>query len=357
MPRRTMVSLLSFLALLLAACGTPAASTAPAATTAAPAATTAAPAATTAPAASDAAPRKVALAFSFVPNVQFAPYYVAAEKGYYRDEGLDVAFDYNFENDATQRVAAGTVDFAMISGNSVLLARGNGLPVKMIFTVNQRFPVVLFSKKEAGIVKPEDLKGRQVGIPGAYGASFIGLQALLYASNMKLADVQLNEIGYTQLEAVSQDRVEVATGYAMNEPLVLAAQGVDVNVITIADYFPLASDGVIASEKLLASEPDVAQRFTRATLKGLQATIDNPDEAFTISLKYIPELKGDPALQRKVLQNSLPFWATEQTKRYGIGYNDPESWQRTYQFLRDSGLLATELKPEDGFTNSFITAK
>jgi len=346
--------LTTMLALLLVACGqaTPAAPVAPENTAAPVAAPTGAP---SAPAATKGQKRTVTLAMAYIPNVQFAPYYVAQAKGYYAEEGLEVVFDYNYETDVVQRVATGNVEFGMASGNSVLLARGQELPVKMLLTISQRFPVVMFSKQGLNITKPEDLKGKTIGIPGRFGASYVGLQALLYASNMTEQDIDLQEIGFTQIAAVAEDKVQVAMGYAMNEPVVLEQQGTPVNVIAIADYFPLASDGVIASDDLVANEPAVAAGFTRATLKGLRDVLADPDGGFEASLEFIPEARsGDISFQRKVLQEALPFWASEQTERYGLGYNDPDVWQQTHTFLRESKLLSTDVPVEEGFTNDFI---
>jgi NitT/TauT family transport system substrate-binding protein len=347
--------LLALLGLLLGACGSPPVSNAPVA----PAATSAPVVTTNATAAAATQPlRTVTVAMPFIPNVQFAPFYVAVNKGYYREAGIDVVFDYNYETDVVQRVAAGNVEFAMAAGNSVLLARANDLPVRTILTVNQRFPVVLFSKQAANITQPADLKGKTVGLPGRFGSSYVGLQALLYASDMTESDLNLQEIGFTQIAALSEDQVEVAIGYAMNEPVVLERQGTPVNVITIADYFPLASDGVIVNEALLESDPALVEGFARATLRGLRATLDAPDDAFAASLEFIPEAQsGDTELQRAVLQGSLPFWATATTERNGLGYSDPESWRQTYAFLRASNLLTRELNPEEGFTNQFISAE
>ena len=85
----------------------------------------------------------------------------------------------------SQRVAQGTVQFGMASGDSMLLARAQGLPVVTVATNNQRFPTVFFSKADANIKTPADLKGKSVGIPGHFGASYIGLLALLYANQMQ----------------------------------------------------------------------------------------------------------------------------------------------------------------------------
>lgn len=299
--------------------------------------------------------RQVTLAMSFIPNVQFAPYYVAQSKGYYADAGLDVTFDYNFENDVVQRVAQDNVAFAMAGATSVLLARQQGLPVVLVGTIYQQFPVVFFSKAVNNITTVQDLKGKSLGIPGRFGASYYALLALLYANDMQESDLNVQDIGFTQAQAVLEDKVQVATGYAMNEPVLLREQGQEVNVLRVADIFPLASDGIVTNEANIADDPDLVQAFVTATMRGLRDTLDNPDEAFELSLEYIPEAQlGNIDLQRQVLQESLPYWYSDKTQQEGLGYSDPAVWQETYTFMRDVELLTQEAEVNAAFTNEFI---
>lgn len=346
MHRLVVILMLAF-ALAAAGCG------------AAPAASPATPAAATTPTESTAL-RSVVMGFPYIPNVQFAHFYLADAKGYYKAEGLEVTFDYNFETDVVQRVAQGTLQFALASGDSVLLARSQGLPIVTVMTNSQRFPSVLFSKAEANITTPKDLtrEGVTVGIPGRFGASWIGLLALLYAENIPREAVNIQEIGFTQVAAVSEGKVTVAMGYGNNEPIQLERQGIPVNVIRVADYFPLASDGLITNEQLIASDPDVVRKFVRATLRGMAEVIADPDAAFTIALDYIPELKSADQstkdLQRAVLQATLDYWQSDKTETEGLGFCDETNWRETYVFLRESGLLATDVDVTKAFTNQFI---
>lgn len=297
----------------------------------------------------------VNMAMPYIPNVQFSPFYVAAKRGYYAAEGIDVAFDYNFETDVVQRAAQETVDFGLASGDSVLLARAQGLPIVTVATLSQRFPVVFFSKAAANIKTPADMKGQTVGIPGHFGASYIGLLALLYANKMQESDINVQDIGFAQVAALQEDKVRVVSGYGNNEPVQLAQQGVALNVIAVADSYPLASDGLIASQHLIDTQPDMVRGFIRATLHGMQDVIDNPDEAFQISLEYIPEAqRGDTSLQRKVLQETLAYWQSPITTQQGLGYTDQTSWQATHQFMRDSGLLKSDVDISKAFTNTFL---
>jgi NitT/TauT family transport system substrate-binding protein len=353
MLRSAQVSLILLAVLVLGACGaaTPAANGPTSGPTAAPAE----PADEPTPAGAAVQLREVVVAMPYIPNVQFAPMYVADKQGYYAQAGLKITFDYNFETDVVQRVAQGTVQFGMAGADSILLARAQGLPVRTVATTSQRFPGVFYSKVEQNITKPEDLRGKSVGIPGRFGASYIGLLALLYASKIPESDLKIQEIGFTQVPALSQDKIQVASGYGNNEPIQLEQQGIKLNVISVADYYPLASDGIIANEKTISGDPELVRGFVTATLRGMQDTIDDPQGAFETALAYIPEAQqGDTPLQRKVLDATLPYWQSDATKQHGLGYSDAAAWQATYTFLRDAGILKAETAVDAAFTNDFL---
>lgn len=300
--------------------------------------------------------RSVTLAMSYIPNVQFAPYYVAAAKGFYAEAGLDVIFDYNFETDVIQRVGAGDVEFTMSGGTSVLLGRQQQIPIVTVATITQHFPGVFISKARENITSVTDMKGKTLGIPGRFGASYYGLLALLYANDMSEADIVINEIGFTQVPALLEDKVQIITGYVMNEPVMLREQGEEINVIRVSDSFPLASDGIVVNEKLVQEEPELVRAFVQATLKGVEYTINNPDEAFEISLKQLPELTDPEAqkLQRSVLAETILSWQSEKTKTEGLGYTDPEVYEATEVFMRETNLLQQDVDVSKTFTNEFI---
>ena len=108
---------------------------------------------------------KITMAMTFVPNVQFAPWYVAEAKGFFRDEGIEVEFDYRMDIDALPLTAAGKIDFAIAGGDQVITARAQGIPVVYLACLYAKFPPTVVALAESGIRGPADLKGKKVGLP------------------------------------------------------------------------------------------------------------------------------------------------------------------------------------------------
>ena len=292
----------------------------------------------------------IRLPMGYIPNIQYAPFYVAVEKGYFRDAGIEIEFDYKFETDGVALVGAGELPFAVVSGEQVLLARAQGLPVTYVAAWYQEYPVSVVAKSEAGVIVPQDLAGKKIGLPGLFGANYIGLRALLNAGELTEDDVTLDAIGFNQVELVAAGQQDIVVGYAANEPIQLRAQGFPVTEIRVADYAQLAANGLLASEKVIAEDPELVRAFVGAFLKGLRYTIDNPEEAFTLSGSYIPNFADlDADVQMKVLTTSIDQWKTER-----LGYSVPQAWENMQNVLLDMGLISEAQDLSKAFTNQFI---
>jgi len=292
---------------------------------------------------------KIRLPMGYIPNVQFAPFYGADYEGFYREEGLEIEFDYSFETDGVALVAANELPFALVSGEQVLLAREQGLPVVYVASWYRDYPVGVVSKVEHGIETPADLAGKKVGIPGLFGASYVGLRALLQAGGLEEADITLESIGFNQVEALAADQVDAAVVYIANEPIQLAALGYETNILRVADYASLASNGLITNETVLAENPDLVQRMVAATLRGIRYTVDHTDIVFDISHNYVDELEqSDQVVQRAVLDASVALYQNDP-----LGYTDPDAWLNMEQVLLEMGLLSAPIDLEAAYTNEF----
>lgn len=292
----------------------------------------------------------IRLPVGYIPNIQFAPLYVAVEKGYFRDAGIEIEFDYSFETDAVTLVGAKNLQFAVVSGEQVLLARAQGLPVVYVCAWYQKYPVAVASKVAQGIKSPQDLKGKKIGLPGLFGANYIGLDALLFSAGLSERDVTLDSIGFNQVAALAADQEQAVSVYTTNEPVQLTAQGYKLNELRVADYVELASNGLITNEDTINKQPDLVRRMTAAFLKGLADTVSDPTEAYAISLKYVQDLaKADETTQKEILARTISLWKGDQP-----GKSDPQAWQNMQDTLLKMGLLKQPLDISKAFTNQFI---
>lgn len=296
----------------------------------------------------------IRLPMGYIPNVQYAPFYVAAARGYYADEGLEIEFDYSFETDGMALVGANQLPFALVSGEQVLLARAQGLPVTYVMTWWQQYPVAIASLKSAGIQNPADLRDKRIGVPGLFGASYVGLRALMSAGGLTEEDVTIDSIGYNQVEALVAAKEDAVVVYFNNEPLQLRSQGYELNVMRVADYVHLASNGLVTNETVMAQNPELVRRMIRATLRGLTDTLKDPDTAFELCKKYVEGLEGEgsaqpAALQKEVLQMSIEFWKTE-----NLGLSDVQAWANMQQVLLEMGLLQGPVDLDKAYSNDFL---
>jgi NitT/TauT family transport system substrate-binding protein len=305
---------------------------------------------TTAPA-TQAPLERIRLPMGYIPSVQYAPFYVAVEKGYYRKAGLEIDFDYSTETDGVSLVGANQLQFSLASGEQVLLARPQGLPVVYVMAWWHAYPVAVASKTDENIKTPQDLKGKKIGLPGLYGASYIGLRALLNAGGLKESDVTLDSIGYNQVEALVSGRDQAVVVYVNNEPIQLRAKGYDINVLKVSDYVKLASNGLITNETTIQQNPDLVRRMAQATLQGIHDTIANPNEAYEISKKYVEGLDvADEAVQKQILNTSIEYWKSGQP-----GFSDPHAWENMQQVLLEMGLIQQPMDLQQAFTNQFVS--
>lgn len=295
----------------------------------------------------------IRLPVGYIPNVQFAPLYVAIEKGFYSEEGLQVEMDYNMETDSVALLGAGELQFAIVSGEQVLLGRAQELPVVYVMAWYHDYPVGITSLASAEINTPQDLAGKNIGIPGLYGASYIGLKALLNAGDLEENDISLEVIGYTQVESLINNVIDAVVIYVSNEPVKLASEGYTVNTIAVSDHSLLVANGLVTSEQIIKKDPDLVRAMVRATLKGIQYTVDNQEEAFAISEKYVENLAAltpaDQEVQRQVLEASILLYKTQL-----LGYSEPSAWENMQAILLQMDLLAAPLDLESAFTNAYL---
>jgi NitT/TauT family transport system substrate-binding protein len=214
----------------------------------------------------------------------------------------------------------------------------------------QQYPVSVVAKSDQGILIPQDLKGKKIGLPGLFGANYVGLLAMLYEAKMSEKDVTLDAIGFNQVELLASGQQDVVVGYTANEPIQLRARGIPVTEIRVSDYVQLASNGILASEKVIQENPELVRGFVGAFLKGLADTIADPEDAYRISSAYIPNFGDlDKEVQMQVLNTSIEQWKADR-----LGYSDPQAWENMQNVLLEMGLITGKTDLSKAYTNEFI---
>lgn len=292
----------------------------------------------------------VRLPVGYIPDVQFAPLYVGIEKGFFEEQGLAIVLDYNNEIDSVQLVAADELQFAVVSGEQILLGRAQGLPVVYVTNWFNQFPVGIASLSEKGIRMPSDLRGRSIGTPVLHGASYIGLVALLKQAGLSELDVTLDSIGYAQVEALTTGMDDAVVIYSNNEPVKLAKMGYEVDVIRVSEYYNMVGNGLITNERTLSEQPDLVRRMSAGFVKAIAYTINHPEEAFEICHHFVESLsQADQETQYAILLESIELWKSER-----IGFSDPQAWQNMHDILVEMSLLASPMDLDQAYSNEFL---
>ncbi len=336
---------------------------------------------------------ELTLFMGFIPNIQFAPVYVAMEKGYFAQEaGVRITLEYGDENLGAERIAAGELRFGIFSGEQVILARYGGRPLVYVYEWFQRYPVALAALEGSGITQVGDLAGRTVGVTGRFGANYVALRALLAAGGLTEDDLLLEEVGYNVPPLLCMGRLDAAMVYVANEPVQIERQCGAVTVIELPGEADLAANGLITNEATIADDPDLVRGMARALALGIADTLADPDEALRFSRRYVETLPAggsridtaiaaeavaraleaatdglsaeaaaalaaelraplntDEVIQMQVLRNSLRLWQAERA-----GYIDPASWENTQRVLLETGLLPGPIDLNGAFTNDFL---
>jgi NitT/TauT family transport system substrate-binding protein len=291
----------------------------------------------------------------YIQSVQFAQFYRAQNQGYYRDAGLEVTFQNQIDPNLITLIGQGTVDIGLADGTSVIPAVAQGIPIRYAATMYARFPNIVMTPAESGIIDADGLRGHSLGIPGRYGSSWIMLQALLASAGMTPDDIEIRDYpDFGQGVALRQGQVDAATGFRNNEPVQLLGQGFDTNLLTIDEITPLPGPGLTVGQQTLARKPDALRAFVAATLRAMDEIAAQPDLGLDDTFALVPDLAVNRDQQRAVLLATIEMWSSAQQTPTAPGAIDLNSWSASLEFMRGlpdanipADLTATDLVTEE----------
>jgi NitT/TauT family transport system substrate-binding protein len=293
-------------------------------------------------------PVTLGVGLGFIPSVQFAPFYLADQAGYYKDAGLEVTFRHGTDYDVVALVGAGDLDIGISDGTSVIPAVSQGIPVKYIATIYGKFPSIVFAKASSGISGPADLAGKKLGIPGKYGSSWIMLQALLGSVSLTPDDLTVVEYpDYSQGGAVAQGAVDAATGFANNEPVQLELTGEKTVVLHVDDITPLPGPGLISSTATLEAKRDAVARFVDATLRAMNEITADPAKGLDAAIVAVPELASARDTQAAILDATIDTWMGTAQATGGLGALDVDGWTASIAYLTELKMVPNPVTVDD----------
>jgi NitT/TauT family transport system substrate-binding protein len=309
------------------------------------------------PSPSPSARTPLVVGLGFIPSVQFAPFYLAEQEGWYADAGLDVSFQFKIDPDLVTLVGQGSIDIGSADGTSVIPAVSQGIPIRYVATIYGQFPSIVFTKRSSGITSAADLEGVRLGIPGRYGSSWIMLQALLGSAGLTPDDLEIVEYpDFGQGAALAQGAVDAATGFANNEPVQLELSGVEAYVLYVDDTIALPGPGLISGTATLDAKGDAIRAFVTATLRAMDAIAADPERGLEAAIAAVPELAEQRETQLEILRATVFTWQSVLTEREGFGTIDHDGWQASLTFMTDLGLVPNAVTVDALVTDAFLPA-
>src|SRR5438874_10587596 len=277
------------------------------------------------------------------------PFYVAQDKGYYADEHLRVSFQMGSrELNPVKTIATGQDAFGVLGGpDTLLVARSKGQPLKALAILhrNSNFPC-LITLKSSGITKLSQLQGKRIGFNYGHISTDV-LRNLLRKNNIKYSEV---DVGFDYNQLIAR-KIDAEWAFTVTAGLDLPAKGVEINIISPADY-GIVTQGytIFSTDDTASNKGDLALRLLRATLRGVKFTVENPEEANRIFLKRDPSLDAALSLKRLKAYNA----ATSNNEQYPPGFMDQQMFRSTYDRLVEEHVIEKPFDFHEAYTTRFL---
>jgi NitT/TauT family transport system substrate-binding protein len=304
---------------------------------------------------------EVSVQLDWVVRGNHAMFFVAQEKGYFKENGINVTAIRKGTGtpDALRLVANGNADFGFGDLATLAVSRSQGLPVVAIAAVNQQSPLAMIAlSKHKALKAPADLKGLNIGIHPA-GSTYVFFRGLLAANGMSEADVTKSTVSPPYENYLLLGRVDAVPGYIDAEVPELEAKAGGKGSLSIllgsAFGWEVYGSGVFTSDKIAKENPDLAKRFMAAYLQAFEDVIADPKAAAAVIAKAVPEYTGKQAVLVEQLEADIAStFTSEETKAHGLGSMTEQKWQATLDVLQQQGLLKAPVETKDVFSDDFL---
>lgn len=285
-----------------------------------------------------------------------APYFVSLDKGWYKDEGLDVTIlTGKGSGDVVKRVDVGSADIGIVDTGVLIVARAQGAKVKVVSMLFDKSPYCMWVWKASGINSPKDLVGKKIGAPPGDAQRTI-FPALATANGFDPNTITFVNIApEAKYSALAGKQVDVIFDYYSGAPFFYKAMGQEnVKYMMFADWgVDVYSNALVTTEKYAKEKPTIVKRFVKASLRGWEFALKSPEESIEIMAKHRPEIDNPVLLAN--LKLIIDLFRTNRYKQHGIGWVDDKKMADSIKIIAQYRDLKVDMKPSDVYTNEFLT--
>ena len=297
---------------------------------------------------------KLTVRFTWKLKGEYAPLYVALEKGYYKAEGLDVALsEGNGAQNVLKALAAGNEKFGYGPAVALATAVSQGLPVKVVALYQTSAPMGVIAYPETPLKVPKDLEGKRLAI--SVGETF----GDMIRPFTRINNVDLSKIQLIQMDASARTmqfltrKIDVMSVYLSNElPQIEKRAGVKFNVLKVTDFgLKVLGSSMYASNEFAEKNPETVKKLLRATAKGYVDAMADPKQAAKMMAKHMAVPEQPDVLEQQVEATVV---STNAPAGKPIGWQTDADWQANLDLLKETGSI-TEVKPLTAyFTNAYL---
>lgn len=296
---------------------------------------------------------KISFILDWTPNTNHTGLFVAQEKGFFAEEGLEVEIIQPSEDSATMMVASGRAQFGVGFQDSLAPAilRDEGIPVTAVAALLQHNTSGIISLKKAGIENAKALEGKKYATWNS-PIELATIQKVMENDGGDFSKVQLIPSTVYDVVTALNTEIDAVWIYYAWDGIKLGLEGLETNYLDFAkldEVFDYYTPLFIANSDFLKKHPDSAKKFLKALRRGYEYSTENIEEAAEILCKCAPELDRD--LVYKSQKWISPYYKAEAPK---WGYIDAERWNRFFRWLNDTNLLDGKLPENFGFTNEYL---
>ena len=274
----------------------------------------------------------VTIGLTYIPNIQFAPVYVADSQGLYNDAGVTATIRHHGSDEGLfTALLAGQENVVIASGDEAAVAASQGMDLVSIGQYYATYPGSVIVPASSSITSLADLAGKNIGIPGEYGSSY-----------------------YATLAA---GQVDAVVGFTNNDAVQMRLAGIDIREIPLdGASTPLVAASIITTREWAQAHPDQARAVVSATTQAMNAIAADPQVAIDVTAKWDTTLSDETSLAaaNAVLAATVPLWLGDDAHADGV--QDLATWSSMVSFLNSIGVLEGELDPNAIMTNDYVSA-